>query len=112
MTPQETNALLDAAARIDSLILNTDETFEVWQFALGGVDYQQAAHVMKAYYATQEVGARNPITPGYIRRTVAREIERAAARRQALTAPAKRPAPLSERNPELWAQIKSLFPSP
>lgn len=110
MTPQETNALLDAAARIDSLILNTDETFEVWQFALGGVDYQQAAHVMKAYYAMQEVGARNPITPGYIRRTASRESERAAAKRAAIEARPAKPVSVSSwrsRNPAEWDRLKT-----
>lgn len=108
MTPQETNALLDIVSRIDTLVSNNPETFEVWQYALGGVDFQQAAHVVKAYYASQEVGARNPVTPAYIRRTVSRENERAAAKRAALEAAPRKKATSRtwrSRNPAEWDRL-------
>ena len=46
MTPQEANALLTAASRMDNFITGTDQEFEVWAYALGGVDYQLAASVL------------------------------------------------------------------
>lgn len=108
MTPQETNALLDIVSRIDTLVSNNPETFEVWQYALGGVDFQQAAHVVKAYYASQEVGARNPVTPSYIRRTVSRENERAAAKRAALESRPSKPQTVGSwraKNPAEWDRL-------
>ena len=83
MTPQEANALLTAASRMDNFITGTDQEFEVWAYALGGVDYQLAASVLTEFYARREPGGPS-ITPGYIRRTVGREVERAAVKRAAL----------------------------
>lgn len=110
MTPQETNALLDIVSRLDTFVSNNPETFEVWQYALGGADYQQAAHVVKTYYANLDPSNRSPITPGYIRRTVSRENERAAAKRAALTrAPSRDAHPESwrSRNPAEWDRLKT-----
>lgn len=110
MTPQETNALLDIVSRIDTLVSNNAETLEVWQFALGGVDYTLAAHVVKTYYASVDPSSRTPVTPGYIRRTVARETERAAAKRAALTrTPEQNTHPESwrSRNPAEWDRLKT-----
>ena len=83
MTPQEANALLTSASRMDNFITGTDQEFEVWAYALGGVDYQLAASVLTEFYARREPGGPS-ITPGYIRRTVGREVERAAVKRAAL----------------------------
>lgn len=83
MTPQEANALLTAASRMDNFITGTDQEFEVWAYALGGVDYQLAASVLTEFYARREPGGPS-ITPGYIRRTVGREVERAAVKRAAI----------------------------
>ena len=83
MTPQEANALLTAASRMDNFITGTDQEFEVWEYALGGVDYQLAASVLTEFYARREPGGPS-ITPGYIRRTVGREVERAAVKRAAI----------------------------
>ena len=83
MTPQEANALLTSASRMDNFITGTDQEFEVWAYALGGVDYQLAASVLTEFYARREPGGPS-ITPGYIRRTVGREVERAAVKRAAI----------------------------
>ena len=83
MTPQEANALLTAASRMDNFITGTDQEFEVWAYALGGVDYQLAASTLTEFYARREPGGPS-ITPGYIRRTVGREVERAAVKRAAI----------------------------
>lgn len=108
MTPQETNALLDIVSRLDTFVSNNPEVFEVWQYALGGVDFQQAAHVVKTYYANLEPSNRSPITPGYIRRTVSRENERAAAKRAALESKPSKPQTVGSwraKNPDEWDRL-------
>ena len=108
MTPQETNALLDIVSRLDTFVSNNPEVFEVWQYALGGVDFQQAAHVVKTYYANLDPSNRSPITPGYIRRTVSRENERAAAKRAALESKPSKPQVVGSwrsKNPAEWDRL-------
>lgn len=83
MNSQEVNALLTAASEMDNFIKNADAEFKVWERALAGVDSALASEVLMRFYADREPGGSS-ITPGHIRRVVAREVERAAVKRAAL----------------------------
>lgn len=83
MNSQEVNALLTAASEMDNFIKNADAEFAVWERALAGVDSALASEVLTRFYADREPGGSS-ITPGHIRRSVAREVERAAVKRAAL----------------------------
>ena len=85
MTPQETNVLLTEAALLDNFIVpdKAGAMLQVWHQALRGVDFACGRQVLQTFYANREPGGAS-ITPGHIRKTTAREIERAAVKRAAL----------------------------
>lgn len=84
MTPEQVNVLLTSASRIDPLILNTDETFVVWEPQLNTVDFNQAEQIVMDYYGNREPHERNAITPGHIRRQARARIQRNASKRAAI----------------------------
>lgn len=109
MNDQEVNALLTEVSQVDNFVKNTDQEFEVWKFALAGVDYTLAREVTIRFHAEKEPGGPS-ITPGYIRRAVAREVERAAVKRAALERGPdvhyrRQVNTWRARNPEMWDEL-------
>ena len=111
MNDQEVNVLLTEVSQVDNFVKNTDQEFEVWRFALAGVDYALAREVVIRFHAEKEPGGPS-ITPGYIRRAVAREVERAAVKRAALERGPdvhyqRQVNTWRARNPQEWDRLKA-----